>query len=296
MCIKRADIFANDVADASVASAEQTPELAGAPRDVDADIVIPVYNEQAELGSSIITLVEYLRSLENGWSAFSWQLVIADNASSDNTWKLACALADAYPGEVRAMRIGRKGRGHALKQAWGVSRARVLAYMDVDLSTDVTQTPDLILPVLDGAADVCLGSRLLPESRVTRSAKREFISRTYNRMLKAYLGVGFSDAQCGFKAISAEAGKLLLPCIADDEWFFDTELLFLADLTGLAMREVPVRWVEDAGTTVHIVDTVRKDLAGMYRLKHGAPAPRVAATARGGFASDARRGAGEGAL
>ena len=278
-----------DALDGVAASSSAGLTFAGDPRCVDADIVIPVYNEQVELGSSIITLVTYLRGLAGG-RAFSWQVVIADNASSDNTWRLACSLAEAYPGEVRAVRIDRKGRGHALKRAWGTSRARVLAYMDVDLSTDIEQTPDLVLPVLDGEVDVCFGSRLLPESRVTRCAKREFISRTYNRMLQGYLGVSFRDAQCGFKAVSAEAGRLLLPCIADDEWFFDTELLFLSELTGLAMREVPVRWVEDAGSTVRIADTVRKDLAGMYRLKHGARTPGPAGARGRGATGEAGAG------
>ena len=139
--------------------------------------------------------------------------------------------------------------------------------MDVDLSTDIRQIPELVGPILDGRADVCFGSRLLPASRVERCVKRELISRSYNRMLQSYLGVHFHDAQCGFKAISAEASDTLLPLIQDNEWFFDTELLVLAERMGIASCEFAVRWKEDPGTTVHIVDTVRKDLAGMKRLK-----------------------------
>ena len=245
-------------------------ECAGAPLPVDVDIVIPVYNEQAEIGSSVMTVVERMRVLARERIDCTWQVVIADNASIDDTWFVARSLVRAFPDEVRAIRIDRKGRGFALKQAWGFSQAQVLAYMDVDLSTDLAHLTELIGPILSGRVDVAFGSRLMPASRVTRSLKRECISRTYNRMLQAYLGVRFHDAQCGFKALSMEAASLLLPCVADDEWFFDTELLYLSERAGLATLEIPVRWVEDPGSTVHIVDTVRKDLAGMRRLKRGA--------------------------
>ena len=240
----------------------------GEPREVDCSFVIPVYNEEAELGSSVMILMDELRRLSLHARSFTWEIVIADNASSDKTWDLARILASKFPFTVRAVRIPQKGRGRALKIAWLQSRARVRAYMDVDLSTDIRQIPELVGPILDGRADVSFGSRLMADSQVERCAKREFISRSYNRMLKAYLGVRFRDAQCGFKAVSAEAAELLLPLIEDDEWFFDTELLYLAERLGIATNEFPVRWREDPGTTVHIVDTVRKDLAGMARLKN----------------------------
>lgn len=242
----------------------------GEPQAIDADIVIPVYNEEVELGSSIVLLVEYLKTLESIPSPITAQVVIADNASSDKTWSLACSLAETFPGYVRAIRIPEKGRGRALKTAWLSSQARALAYMDVDLSTDIQQIPELLRPILEGAADVSFGSRLMAQSQVQRCPKREFISRTYNRMLQKYLGVTFRDAQCGFKAISAEAAQALLPQVEDNEWFFDTELLVLAERMGIATNEFPVRWKEDLNSTVHIVDTVRKDLAGMRRMKASA--------------------------
>lgn len=241
--------------------------FAGKPQTIDADIVIPVYNEEVELGSSIMILIEQLKALKHLPEPIAAQAVIADNASSDKTWNLACSLAEAFPTYVRAIRIPEKGRGRALKTAWLSSQARALAYMDVDLSTDILQIPELLRPILDGEADISFGSRLMAQSQVKRCPKREFISRTYNCMLQSYLGVGFHDAQCGFKALSAEAAHALLPCIEDNEWFFDTELLVLAERMGIAMNEFPVRWEEDPSSTVHIVDTVRKDLAGMHRLK-----------------------------
>lgn len=250
---------------------------------VDVEFVIPVYNEQRSLGSSIVQLVEYLRGIEGGVPAvgteddpsralppFSWRVAIADNASTDATLKIARALADAYPGEVTVLHLDRKGRGRALKQAWLASQARVLAYMDVDLSTDIRHIPQLILPLLVGEASVGIGSRLRRGSEVTRSARREFTSRVYNCLLRTYLHVGFSDAQCGFKAVRADAARTLLPRVEDTGWFFDTELLVLAERSGMRVHEVPVRWVEDPDSIVHVVDTAWKDLQGMYRMKHTA--------------------------
>ena len=239
----------------------------GTAYDVDCDFVIPVYNEEAELGSSVMLLMEELHAISLHARNFTWQIVIADNASSDKTWTLACALTARFPMTVRAVRIPQKGRGRALKTAWSVSQARVRAYMDVDLSTDIRQIPELVGPILDGRADVSFGSRLLPASHVERCLKREFISRCYNLMLQRYLHITFHDAQCGFKAISADAARTLLPQVEDNEWFFDTELLVLAERMGIASNEFAVNWHEDPGTTVHIIDTVRKDLAGMKRLK-----------------------------
>ena len=257
---------------------------AGIPTDVDVDIVVPVYNEQAELGSSIVLLMELLNRPNAKMQGVTWQIVIADNASNDQTWDIAMALPRDYPNAVRAVRIPAKGRGRALKTAWGTSQARVMAYMDVDLSTDTNQIPELIIPILEGSADVAFGSRLLPESHIERCLKRDVISRTYNFMLQHYLHVSFKDAQCGFKAISSDARDALLDSIEDNEWFFDTELLVRAERLGIATREIPVRWREDPGTTVHIIATVRKDLQGMYRLKHEAQANAHAGGGNGGVA------------
>ncbi|KAA8820358.1 glycosyl transferase [Bifidobacterium rousetti] len=252
-------------------------ERVGEPGRVDADIVIPVYNEQEQLAESVLTLMNHLASSQiEGW-AYTWQIVIADNASTDETWPIATRLASQYPGRVRAVRIASKGRGRALKLAWGESRAKVVAYMDVDLSTDISQTGTLVGTLVYGFADVSFGCRLFDESEVTRSAKREFISRTYNGMLRVLLGAAFHDAQCGFKAMTAPAARHLLPYIQDNEWFFDTEMLLLAQATGMRMYEFPVRWVEDPGSTVNIPDTVKKDLKGMWRMNGTLSRMRVAA-------------------
>ena len=247
--------------------------LADALERVDVEFVLPVYNEELAVGSSVIRLASYLRGIEGGSArcpAFSWRIVVADNASTDETLAIARALAEAYPTEVGVLHLDKKGRGRALNQAWSAARARVVAYMDIDLSTDLAHVPDLIAPLLNGTAGVAIGSRLAAGARVTRSALREFTSRTYNALLHAYLHVGFSDAQCGFKAVRADVAARLLPQVRDTGWFFDTELLVLAERAGVRIAEVPVHWVEDPGSTVNVIDTAIKDIQGMRRMKHTA--------------------------
>ncbi|MGH3216855.1 MAG: glycosyltransferase, partial [Trebonia sp.] len=183
------------------------------------EIVIPVRNEERDLALSVRRLVGYLRS------AFpcTARVTIADNGSTDGTWAVAQSLAAALPGEVRAVHLDLPGRGRALHAIWSASDAEVLAYMDADLSTDLNALLPLVAPLLSGHSDMAIGTRLARGSRVVRGAKREVISRGYNLLLRATLGVGFSDAQCGFKAIRADAARELLPMVADTSWFFDTE-------------------------------------------------------------------------
>jgi putative flippase GtrA len=225
------------------------------------DIVIPVYNEEADLEASVKHLAAYLRDR----FPLPWVITIADNASVDRTWGIACRLANEVEG-VRAVHLERKGRGRALRAAWSASEAPVVAYMDVDLSTDLDALLPLVAPLLSGHSDVAIGSRLANGSRVVRGPKREAISRTYNLLLKATLRSGFSDAQCGFKAVRADVARALLPLVEDEGWFFDTELLVLAEENGLRIHEVPVDWVDDPGTTVDVVRTARDDLAGIWRM------------------------------
>lgn len=226
------------------------------------EIVIPVYNEQHVLAASVRALHEHLlRELATGFA-----ITIADNASTDDTLEVARSLARELP-EVGVLHLERKGRGRALRAAWSASEADVLAYMDVDLSTDLASLGELLEPLLQGRADLAIGSRLAPGAHVTRGIRREVISRTYNLLLQALLGAGFSDAQCGFKAGRREAIQALLEEVEDDAWFFDTELLYRAQRNRLAIHEVPVRWVEDPDSRVDILATAREDLRGIMRLR-----------------------------
>jgi len=224
------------------------------------DIVIPVHNEEKTLIASVEAVRAHMKTLK-----YEYRVTIADNASIDATSLLAHQLAHRYP-DVRAMSLSRKGRGHALKRAWSTSDAEVLVYMDVDLSTDLNALLPLVAPVLSGHSDLAIGSRLAHSSRTTRGLQREVISRAYNVLLRGTLRARFSDAQCGFKAIRRDVALLLLPLIKDDEWFFDTELLVVAERAGLRIHEVPVDWVDDLDSRVDIVRTAAADLRGIGRL------------------------------
>ena len=225
------------------------------------DVVVPVYDEQAVLDASIRRLHAHLTAA----FPFTWRIVIADNASEDGTLDVAWALAAELPG-VAVLHLPAKGRGRALRAAWAASPAAVVAYMDVDLSTDLRALLPLVAPLLSGHSDVAIGSRLAPGARVVRGARREVISRGYNAILRLALRARFSDAQCGFKAVRADAARELLPEVRDDGWFFDTELLVLAQRRGMRIHEVPVDWVDDPDSRVAIVATAMTDLRGVGRL------------------------------
>jgi putative flippase GtrA len=225
------------------------------------DIVVPVYNEAADLTAGIERLQAYCASS----LPVSWRITIADNASTDATWTIAQSLAGRLPG-VTAVHLDRKGRGRALATVWGTSDAAVVAYMDVDLSTDLNALLPLVAPLLTGHSDVAIGSRLARSSRVVRGAKRELISRSYNLLLRTTLRARFSDAQCGFKALRGDCARQLLPLVEDGGWFFDTELLVLAERAGLRIHEVPVDWVDDPTSSVDLVATAADDLRGIARV------------------------------
>ena len=228
------------------------------------DIVVPVFDEAATLEASITSLHDHLTR----HVADTWRITVADNASTDGTAALADRLARRLEG-VTAVHLDEKGRGRALKQVWAASPAEVLVYLDEDLSTDLSALGPLVAPLLSGHSDLAIGTRLSRSSRVVRGGTREFVSRSYNFLLRRTMGVGFSDAQCGFKAIRREAAERLLPLVEDTGWFFDTELLILAERSGLRIHEVPVDWVDDPDSSVDIVSTAAADLKGMLRVGTG---------------------------
>ncbi|MCX4628935.1 MULTISPECIES: bifunctional glycosyltransferase family 2/GtrA family protein [unclassified Streptomyces] len=235
--------------------------LAPVPGEPVLDVVIPVFNEEQDLGPCVRRLHDHLTRT----FPYPFRITIADNASTDRTPEVAAGLAATVDG-VRSTRLEEKGRGRALRTVWSHSEAPVLAYMDVDLSTDLNALLPLVAPLISGHSDLAIGTRLARSSRVVRGAKREFVSRAYNLLLRSSLAARFSDAQCGFKAIRREVAERLLPLVEDSGWFFDTEMLVLAERAGLRIHEVPVDWVDDPDSTVHIVSTATEDLKGMWRV------------------------------
>lgn len=225
------------------------------------DVVVPVYNEESDLPRCIARLHEHLSTA----MPLTFRITIADNASTDGTAAIADELSRRYP-EVRASHLDQKGRGRALKQVWLESDADVLVYMDVDLSTDLSALLPLVAPLVSGHSDLAIGTRLHRGSRVVRGPKREIISRCYNLILRGTLAARFSDAQCGFKAIRRPVAQQLLPLVQDTGWFFDTELLVLAERSELRIHEVPVDWTDDPDSRVDIVQTAKDDLRGVWRV------------------------------
>jgi glycosyltransferase involved in cell wall biosynthesis len=228
------------------------------------EVAVPVYNEEKILARSVRRLHSYLT--DN--LPFRFIITIADNASTDGTFAIAQQLC-AELGGVSAVHLDRKGRGLAVRHVWGTSEADIVAYMDVDMSTGLEAFLPLIAPLLSGHSDLATGSRLAHGAKVVRSAKREIISRTYNLLLRAVLSARFADAQCGFKAGRTEVIRALLPDVKDDAWFFDTELLILAQRRGLRIYQVPVEWTEDPDSKVDIAGTALADLRGVTRLRFG---------------------------
>jgi putative flippase GtrA len=225
------------------------------------DVVVPVYNEEADLGPCVRRLHRHLSTS----FPYPFRITIADNASTDATLGVAHELADELPA-VLVRHLSAAGRGRALREAWCGSDAPVLAYMDVDLSTDLAALLPLVAPLISGHSDLAIGTRLARGARVVRGLKRETISRGYNLLLRSTLAVRFTDAQCGFKAIRKEVADRLLPLVQDSGWFFDTELLVLAQRSGLRIHEVPVDWVDDPDSRVAIIPTAIADLRGIVRV------------------------------
>ena len=233
------------------------------------EVVIPVLNEERALPGTVATLREFLRdAIPN-----PCRIVIADNGSNDSTPQVGRGLAEEHP-DVAYLRLEQRGRGRALRRAWLESQADLVSYMDVDLSTDLSAFQPLVQALEDGY-DLAIGSRLAKESTVRlRSLKREVISRSYNLLIEAMFFTRFSDAQCGFKAMTSAAARALLPHVQDQGWFFDTELLILAEKRGFRIMDVPVTWTDDPDTRVKVVRTALDDLKGLLRLRFGG-LPRV---------------------
>ncbi|MGA5647455.1 glycosyltransferase [Microbacterium sp. NPDC088796] len=246
------------------------------------EVVVPVHNEEHDLEPCVRRLHTHLAET----FPYPFRITVADNASTDRTPWIAARLAGELPG-TQWVRLEQKGRGRALHTAWSRSPAPVLAYLDVDLSTDLAALLPLVAPLISGHSDLAIGTRLARGSRVVRGPKREIVSRCYNGLLRGTLSVGFTDAQCGFKAVRREVAERLLPLVEDREWFFDTELLVIAERAGLRIHEVPVDWVDDPDSRVDLLPTALADLRGMARLGRALARGRLPLAALGGSGATA---------
>jgi len=227
------------------------------------DLVIPVLNEAHVLEQSVLSVRDFLTS---NLRDCTWRVIVVDNGSVDGTDAVGETLAARYA-EVMFVRLKQRGRGRALRYAWLQSRADVCAYMDVDLSTDLSFFPPLVRSILDEGYDLATGSRLLRQSRIKRAPKREIISRIYNWMVRLTFFTRFSDAQCGFKAVSRRIADEIVPRVEDESWFFDTELLVLTEKLGYRIKDLPIVWIDDDDSRVKIVRTAWDDIKGLARVR-----------------------------
>lgn len=226
------------------------------------NITLPVFNEEAQLSSSVAKLLRFIEKHRE----FDCEIIIANNGSTDRTLDVAREL-ETSNSIIKVINLKRKGRGRALKLVWTQSAAQFMSYMDIDLSTDLSAFPLLIDALVSDHFDLAVGTRLHRFARVKRGWKREIISRVYNRLVTRVLGTTFSDAQCGFKAVNRDVVERLLPVVHDNYWFFDTELLAIAEKSGYRTLNIPVKWADDPDSRVKLISTALNDLKGLFRLR-----------------------------
>ncbi|MEK7517957.1 MAG: glycosyltransferase [Patescibacteria group bacterium] len=232
------------------------------------EITVPVFNEEKELERHIAELYNFCKK---NLDAYDWHITIADNASSDNTPIIAPKLTKIDP-KILYFRLEQKGRGRAVKRVWSQSKSDICVYMDLDLSTDLVHLPKII-NTLERGFDVVVGSRLAYGARVEgRTMLRELTSRALNFFfIQFFFNTHFTDAQCGFKAVTRRVVENLIPKVKDNDWFFDGELLIIAEKSGYKIYEEPVHWVDNPGSTVRLISTIWGDLMSIFRLLRTKP-------------------------
>jgi glycosyltransferase involved in cell wall biosynthesis len=211
-------------------------------------LVFPAYNEAGLLEPAVEKIAQALNELTR-----SYEVIIAEDGSTDGTDKLAAALTEKYPFVKHIHGEKRLGRGTALKNAFKQSCGEFLVYMDLDLATDLKHLKALVDAVKSEGYELATGSRMLPESDVKRSGTRHIASGTYNFMVRAVLGSKLKDHQCGFKAFRREPLMQLLDVVGAKHWFWDTEILVRAQRRGYRIKEIPVSWKGGRETKVRLL-------------------------------------------
>ncbi len=203
------------------------------------EFCLPVYNEENILKENTLKLLEFLKQQSYN---FAWRIIILNNGSTDNSKIIGQELVNH---RIKIIDFKDSGKGRAIKRYGLVSRADWLIYMDIDLAVSLANINDLTEQLITTQYDMIIGSRLLPESKVDRSPARSLSSKIYNFLSRIILSHKFTDLQCGFKAIRTEIFKNIIPLIKDNNWFFDTELIYLAHRRNYRLKEIPVNWSEN---------------------------------------------------
>ena len=203
------------------------------------DFCLPIKDEEAILAQNMEKLLAYFRQANFD---FSWRLVGVLNDCHDGSENILQDFQRRFPNEIVCLTERQGGKAAAIKKAWRLSNADILAFMDIDLAVALSDIPALVLPLIAGEADMVIGSRFAVGSRVERSILRRLISASYSFLSRFFLRHNIADLQCGFKALRREVFLALGPLTLDDYWFFDTELVVFALRRGFKIKEIPVAW------------------------------------------------------
>jgi uncharacterized membrane protein YbhN (UPF0104 family) len=228
---------------------------------IDVSVVLPAYNEANRIEDTVKVVKDTLEKLDYGY-----EIIIAEDGSTDGTDEIAKRLSSRDPRIVHLHSDNRLGRGKALTNAMEIAKGDVVVYLDVDLSTDMDHLKELIDAVAKEGYDIATGSRLLKDSQTERPFKRDFASKVYNFLVRLMLGSKLRDHQCGFKAFKRSSVLKLLRDVKDNHWFWDTEVLVLAQRKGLRVKEIPVKWKQSGETKVKFTKDVLYMFSQILRM------------------------------
>jgi glycosyltransferase involved in cell wall biosynthesis len=209
-------------------------------------LTVPAYNEENILEKNVNLILKYMGANFN-----NFKIVIANNGSTDKTNDIAKKLAKDN-NEILLITTKKRGKGLAIKNSWLKFDADIYAYMDADLSTSLRDFSKLINAIKEGN-DISIGSRYLKKSVVKRGLNRAIFSKLYNQLLALLFKTNVKDMQCGFKAVNEDIIKKHIPRIKDDSWFFDTELVIMAENQGYTIKEIPVSWKSNPESKLKII-------------------------------------------
>jgi len=218
------------------------------PPRLDLSIVIPAYNEDQRLPRTLDSIFEYLRS-----KPFRSEIIVVDDGSTDRTAAVVTAAREKFPELRMVSNPGNRGKGFSVRHGMLEARGEIALFTDADLSTPIEEANKLLAAMHDRGYDAAIGSRAVDRSliEVHQSPIREYAGIFFNRLVRAIMGIDFSDTQCGFKAFRMQRTRVIFEMQRIERFGFDPEILFLAVRNGLRVAEVPVRWRHDAATKVN---------------------------------------------
>ncbi|MCW3140831.1 MAG: glycosyltransferase family 2 protein [Methanophagales archaeon] len=228
--------------------------------EIEISVVLPAHNEAERIEDAVNQTRKALAEF-----ASSFEIIIAEDGSTDGTAEIASRIEAENSFVKHIHSEERLGRGKALSRAFKLATGEILAYLDVDLSTDMKHLKELINAIKEEHYDFATGSRMLKGSEVKRSFKRAALSKVFNFLVRKILRSKISDHQCGFKSFRKETLIPLLNEITDEHWFWDTEMLVRAQRNSYKIKEIPVRW-EDKGGAGTKVNAFKDGLTMFYKI------------------------------